>query len=185
LRQQFNEVDAPTSQQADTKEQQQSRMRRIIIGRDPRRTLLRIVVLVIGSIIAFKFCFLPIRIEGISMQPTYSGHGINLVNRLAYLRHEPRRGDVVAIRTSGYSIMYMKRIVGLPGEEVAFHLGKLCINGKMIDEPYVKYPCYWEMPPRVLAADEYYVTGDNRSMPQADHSQGAAQRIRIVGKVMW
>ena len=55
------------------------------------------------------------------MLPTYRDHGVNFVNRLAYVFHEPRRGDVVAIRTlAGEHVMYMKRIVGLPGETVTF-----------------------------------------------------------------
>src|SRR5436309_961848 len=83
----------------------------VLIGRNPRRTAVRIVVLVIASVIIFRFVLLGIRVEGVSMMPTYRQGGINFVNRLAYRFHEPQRGDVVAIRTSGTSIMLMKRIV--------------------------------------------------------------------------
>ena len=55
------------------------------------------------------------------MLPTYRSNRVNFVNRLSYRFHEPRRGDVVAIRLSGFSVMFMKRIIGLPGESVAFH----------------------------------------------------------------
>ena len=74
------------------------------------------------------------------MLPTYHDGQINFLNRLAYLRHEPQRGDVVGIRYSGDSILLLKRIVGLPGEEVSFDEGKLFINGKPLEEPYVKSP---------------------------------------------
>src|SRR5215831_2761166 len=114
--------------------------RRLLIGRRPKRTLVRIVVLVITAFVLTRFVFLPIRVDGGSMLPTYKERGVNFVNRLAYLLHEPRRGDVVGIRLAEQSIwfphfLYMKRIVGLPGETVAFHGGHAFINGKVLDEP--------------------------------------------------
>jgi signal peptidase I len=144
----------------------------------------RVVILVVVCFVIAKFVLLPIEISGPSMLPTYSEHGVNLVNRLAYLFHEPRRGDVVAIRFAGRSIMLMKRIIGMPGETVAFHEGHVFIDGKLLDEPYVKLPCSWEHEPRTLGPLEYYVVGDNRSMPQEDHMEGKAPRERIVGKVL-
>src|SRR5258706_94095 len=142
--------------------EQPSWLWRLVIGRDPKRTLVRTVVLIATCYVVFGFILLPIRIEGPSMLPTYQNHRVNFVNRLAYLFHEPRRGDVVAIRTSGYHIMYMKRIIGLPGETVGFHEGRAVINGKPIDEPYVKHPMAWEREPLTLGPFEYYFVGDNR-----------------------
>ena len=144
----------------------------------------RIVILVVVCFVVAKFILLPIRISGPSMLPTYSEHGVNFVNRLAYLFHEPRRGDVVAIRLAGPSVMFMKRIIGLPGETVTFHNGHVFINGKLLDEPYVKFPCNWEHEPRTLGPFDYYFVGDNRSMPQVDHTEGKASRDRIVGRVL-
>ena len=156
----------------------------MVIGRNPCRTLVRIVVLVIVVLLVRQFALLPIRVMGPSMMPTYSNGGINLVNRLAYWHSSPQRGDVVAIRTSGTSIMFMKRVVGLPGETVQFHEGRLLINGQPLDEPYVKLDCDWESQPRTLEPDHYYVVGDNRSMPELDHWEGVAERDRIVGKIL-
>jgi len=161
-----------------------SLLRRAVIGRDPRRTLARALVLVVSVMVVAKFVLLPIKVEGGSMLPTYQDHRVNLVNRLAYLFHEPRRGDVVAIRLAGPSIMYMKRIVGLPGETVAFHHGHAVINGKILEDPYVKFPCDWERAPVTLAPDQYFVVGDNRNMPIEDHTMGEPHRNRIVGKLL-
>jgi signal peptidase I len=144
----------------------------------------RIVILVVVCFVIAKFVLLPIRISGPSMLPTYGEHGVNFVNRMAYLFHEPRRGDVVAIRLAGPSIMFMKRIIGLPGETVTFHEGHVFIDGKPLDEPYLKFPCAWEHEARTLGPFEYYFVGDNRSMPQVDHTEGKASRERIVGKVL-
>jgi signal peptidase I len=144
----------------------------------------RVVILVVVCFIIAKFMLLPIRISGPSMLPTYGEHGVNCVNRLAYLFHEPQRGDVVAIRLAGPSVMYMKRIIGLPGETVTFHEGHVFIDGKLLNEPYVRYPCSWEHEPLTLGQFEYYFVGDNRSMPQEDHTEGKASREGIVGKLL-
>ena len=76
-------------------------LRIVLIGRRPKFTLVRIVVLGVGVFIVFGFILLPVRIDGPSMLPTYRTGGVNLVNRCAYLRQAPRRGDVVTIRISG------------------------------------------------------------------------------------
>ena len=141
-------------------------------------------MLVVVSVVVFGFILLPIRVKGISMLPTYRDRGVNFVNRLAYLRHEPQRGDVVAIRTTGVHNMYMKRIIALPGESIAFHKGRAFIDGKRLAEPYVRFSCDWEIAPEVLGPDEYFCVGDNRSMPSADHYMFKAPRRRIVGKLL-
>ena len=161
-------------------------LRTIIIGRNPRLTAVRLVVVVVVIFLLRAYVLIPIQVDGPSMSPNYREHSINVVNRLAYLNREPQRGDVVAIRFSGTSIMLMKRVVGLPGETVEFANGKLVINGRPMDEPYVKNDCKWDFrPPHwQLGDDEYYVVGDNRAKAYEDHKQGSAKRERIVGKVM-
>jgi signal peptidase I len=159
-------------------------VRVIAIGRNPKNTLIRIVVLVVVCFVVFNFILLPIRVTGISMLPAYKDRSVNCVNRLAYLWHEPRRGDVVSIRYAGPHVMLMKRIVGLPGETVAFKDGRVLINGTPLDEPYEKSPCDWNLPPVKLGADEYFVVGDNRTMPAELHTFGRVERERIIGKVL-
>ncbi len=159
--------------------------RRMVIGRKPKNTLLRVAVLVLTVTILRIFVFLPIRTDGPSMEPTYRD-GINVVNQLAYCFHKPQRGDVVGIRVAetGHGIMYMKRIIGLPGETIAFHRGHVLINGEPLAEPYLKSRSDWEMAPETLGPEEYYFVGDNRTMPRAWHTQGRASGSRIVGKVL-
>src|ERR1039458_5261754 len=96
-----------------------------VIGRNPKATLVRVAVLIVTSFVVFnRFILLPIRVEGISMLPNYKDRSWNFVNRLAYLRHEPQRGDVVSIRLAGIHRMYMKRIIGLATETGAFAYGR-------------------------------------------------------------
>jgi signal peptidase I len=164
----------------------QSWVRTAVIGRKPKHTIIRALVLALVSLILFKFVLLPVRVAGNSMAPTYFEGRVNFINRLAYWSHGPKRGDVVAVRTTGRSILYLKRVVALPGETLEFMDGLLLINGQPLNEPYVKYGCDWTATPEFtkLADDEYYVVGDNRSMPFEDHEQGRARLERILGKTV-
>lgn len=160
-------------------------VQRVIIGRKPTHTLIRAAVWAVVCIFVFKFCLLPIRVEGVSMLPTYKENQVNFLNCLVYRIHPPQRGDIVGIRLAGKHVMFCKRIVGMPGESVSFHEGRLYINGAAMDEPYVQRPCHWEHEPIQVGPDEFYVVGDNRSMDFYDHEQGRADRQRIVGRVVF
>ena len=163
-------------------------IRTLVIGRRPKWTLIRIAIVVITTFILLKFVVIPIRVTGISMAPTYADGSLNLINRLAYVHSKPQRGDVVGVRfETGQHFMYMKRIVGLPGETIAFRDGKLYIDDKPLDEPYVKAPrAAWQMQPMHLGPNLYYVVGDNRSMSFEDHYKGKADLVTgIIGKVIF
>src|ERR1044071_5869640 len=63
-----------------------------------RRSLIRGAAMIVAAYVVFGYVLLPIRLQGISMEPTYRNGQINFANRLAYVRREPARGDVGAIR---------------------------------------------------------------------------------------
>ena len=167
-------------------------VRKILIGRNGKRTLTRLIALVVAFFIIFCFFWfvlLPVRVEGISMLPTCRNGSVNFLNRLAYLRHGPQRGDVVGIRLSDPgimwpSIMYLKRVIGLPGETVAFVNGHVLIDGHILDEPYEKDDYDWNLPPVKLGPTQYFVVGDNRSMPSEFHTFGKVERDHIVGRAI-
>ena len=115
------------------------------------------------------------------MLPTYSSGRLSLVNRLAYLNSPPRRGDIVAIRLAGPHVVYIKRIVGLPGERLAVDEGQIIINGKPLMEPYVRHRHDWRREEMVLGANEYFVVGDNR----AASDYGAVDGERILGRLLF
>lgn len=157
------------------------------VGRNPRWTLVRILILVATTLVCFKYVLMLRKIESTSMLPTFREGSIHLINRLAYgSGHPPRRGDIVAVRTSGETIMYIKRVIGLPGESLAIKQGTVIIDDAELSEPYVgpgRRP--WNRPPRKLGPDQYFVIGDNRSMAQEQHEFGAIDANRVVGKVVW
>jgi signal peptidase I len=159
--------------------------RRLVFGRRPKRTLMRAALIAVSALIVFKFVLLPVRIQGGSMLPAYRSGSINFINQLAYLWHKPRRGDVVGVMMTGKHLMLFKRIVALPGETVAIERGFILINGHLLSEPYVQARAPWQLTPRQLEPDEYFVVGDNRGMDQQVHEFGAAKARKIVGKVLW
>jgi len=158
----------------------------IAVGRNPRMTLVRIVVLVLAVFGTAHFVLLPARVDGISMSPTYKNRSINLINRLAYVWRQPQRGDVVAVQAyAGPHVLLMKRIIGLPGETVTFDSGRVFIDGKRLDEPYEKgLSSDWTLPPEKLGPDQYFIVGDNRTMPHQWHQFGKVDRDRIIGKML-
>lgn len=144
-------------------------------------------VLIIAGIAVFffsKIC-IPVRIEGISMSPTYRDGSFNFCCRIAYFFHPPRVGDIVMIRMSGTRVMYMKRIVALSGDVVSFQNGYLYLNGKVRPEIYVVTPCDWNLSPRKVKPGHVYVVGDNRKMPIENQVFGQVPVSRIIGKVLW
>lgn len=158
----------------------------ILIGRRPRRTAVRVAVLVVVSVVVFRWVLIPIRAQGVSMQPTYEPGTFHLVSRLAFARRDPGRGDVVAIRLAGPGVLYVKRIIGLPGERVRIRDGRVFVDDAPLDEPYVRHRnSSWSLPETALGADEYFVVGDNRGMPIGQHELGKAHRARIVGAVVF
>ncbi len=155
---------------------------RVVVGRRPSRTLLRVLLLVIGATIVFRFVLLPIRVTGHSMEPTYLNGRPNLVNRLAYLSTNPQRGDVVSLRVIGERHMWLKRIVGLPGDQILLRGDRVWVNGKLLDEPYVVFPGRF-VPTRQFVVEKahYFVIGDNRKV--TEYRQIMASQI--VGKVLF
>jgi signal peptidase I len=163
-----------------------------VFGRNPKVTLLRAAVWAAVCVVIFKILLVHVRVDGISMLPTCPDQSIYWVNRLAYVWHAPQRGDVVALRfvpaddsisrLEPPHVMLLKRIIGLPGETVSFVNGRALINGEILDEPYEKLDCNWNCAPVTLGPGQYYVVGDNRSMPPENHTHGKCERNRIVGK---
>ena len=134
------------------------------------------------------------RVQGRSMLPTLRTGQWAFVTRWNYLVGRPRRGDVVICFFPGRKMkrfpflrqMMVKRIVGLPGETVAFEEGAVLIDGRAIVEDYLD-PAFtrrqFSRPPVALGEEEYFVLGDNRDASHDSRAVGPLNRRMIVGKV--
>ncbi|HUE89042.1 MAG TPA: signal peptidase I [Vicinamibacterales bacterium] len=158
-----------------------SPLARVIAGANPRRTAIRVFVLIVSAYVVFGYLLLPIRGVGVSMEPTIEPGDLIFVNRVVYRFRNPARGDVVAVRIAGPSVVYVKRLLGLPGDTVAFVDGVLWRNGEPLDEPYVTKRADWQLDEVTLGSDDYFVVGDNRGMAMAQHEFGTATRGRLIG----
>ena len=158
-----------------------STIARLIAGANPRRTFIRAGVLVLIAYVVFGHVLMPVRGVGVSMQPTIEQGDLLFINRLTYRYRDPQRGDIVAVRIAGRSVVYVKRLLGLPGDRVGFIDGVLWRNGEPVNEPYAQRRNDWQHDEVTLGANDYFVVGDNRSMPMAQHEFGTATRDRLIG----
>ena len=108
------------------------------------------------------FVFHVVRIEGTSMESGLHSGDLVLVTRFDFAgSRAPQRGDVVECRFPGRSGVYIKRVIGLPGETVEIREGRTWIDGIPLSESYATGPA--EDYRADLGADEYLVLGDNRA----------------------
>ncbi len=124
-------------------------------------------------------------VEGHSMLPNFTTDQFIIVSRLSYLVGEPQRGDVVVFHYPMESDRdFIKRVIGLPGETVTILEGRVYIDGKLLDEPYIENFCRgkscdgeW-----VIGPDEYFVLGDNRGASKDSQDFGPVGEEYIVGR---
>lgn len=127
---------------------------------------LLISVIFAGLIIAFVAqSFL---VEGSSMEPSFHDGQRLLVEKVSYRFSTPSRGQVVIFKyPSDRRRKFIKRIVGIPGDEILIKNGFLYINGVRMEEDYINGPTYgtYSAPtfgPVLVPQDHYFVLGDNR-----------------------
>ncbi|HLC75814.1 MAG TPA: signal peptidase I [Candidatus Peribacterales bacterium] len=88
--------------------------------------LLNVVIIVAIVAIIRTFIVSPYQVEGNSMIPSLEDKQYIIINKIGYIVGEPRRGDVVVFRPpSDSSKYYVKRIIGIPGDEIAIRNGKV------------------------------------------------------------
>jgi signal peptidase I len=142
------------------------------------------------------FVMQPVRVEGQSMMPKLHDQDRIFVNKFIYpLREwisdeEPiKRGDIVVLLyPNDPSKSYIKRIVGLPGEKVEVLEGKLYIDDRLIEEPYLDadYTSHDSTPEPVnVSAHHYFVMGDNRNNSSDSRSWGLVPEKYIYGQAVF
>ena len=123
-------------------------------------------------------------VRGSSMAPSIHDGDRILIDPLSYLVHPVERGDIVVLKYPlDPSVDYIKRVVGLPGDEVLIEEGEVWVNGRPIDEPYVASPDpFCSLRVRVKPA-HYFVLGDNRERSCDSREFGQVPSDYVRGKV--
>jgi len=125
-----------------------------------------------------------VRVENVSMKPTLQPGEFLLINRVSYKLGEPSIGDIVVFHAPGVSDLdYIKRIIGLSGDEVRVEGGIVYVNDQPLFEPYIadspNYNGTWTVP-----EDSYFVLGDNRNNSSDSHQWGFVPKEDIVGRAL-
>ncbi len=122
-----------------------------------------------------------------SMEQTIMSNDRVIGLRLAYKSSDPERGDIIIFRyPDNEDILYIKRIIGMPGDTVEIHDGGVYIDGSLLDEPYLKVTTEGEFGPYMVPEGHYFVMGDNRnnSADSRFWNNTFLEREKIVGKAV-
>lgn len=144
--------------------------------------LLILAVALVALLVAFRAHFTVFIAKGESMMPGLRSGDLVLVDKLAYRALAPKRGDIVVARAGNDLIV--KRVVGLPGEEVELRQGSLYVNQLPFSEEYVLEPGWLSLRRGRLLEDRYALLGDNRSVSSDVLVHAIVAKNQILGKVV-
>ena len=126
-----------------------------------------------------------IRVDGYSMEPTLHSGEFVIVNKLSYKFGDPQIGDVVVFRyPRDPEQEYIKRVIGLPGDQVRVLNGKVYVNGEALNEPYIAATPNYHSDVTV-PEDSLFVLGDNRNNSSDSHNWGEVPLEKVIGKAVF
>lgn len=157
--------------------------------------IIKVVAIALAIILPVRtFLIQPFYVKGQSMEPNFYNYEYLIVDELSYRLREPARGEVVVLRdprVNHRKQFFIKRVIGLPGEQVAIENGKVKIlnaenpQGLVLEESYIPPETMTTSngEPVALKSGEYFVLGDNREHSYDSRYVGAFQKNEIVGRV--
>ena len=148
-----------------------------------REVLETVVPAVMIALLINLFMAQATRVYGQSMEPSLHTNQRLIVEKLSYHLHPPRRGDVVVLKLNqDNSELLIKRVIGLPGEEIAIKDGRVFINDTSLAEPYLDQFTAGEMAPQMVPPLHVFVLGDNRGFSNDSRSFGMVDFSDILGR---
>lgn len=150
---------------------------------------LYLLIVMIGTLMFVKYVAQRTVVNGDSMKPTLYNEDNLIVDKISYQFNEPERFDIVVFPYEyKKNTFYIKRIIGLPGENIRIDTeGHIYINEVLLEENYgaevIKEPGN-ALNGITLGADQYFVLGDNRnhSSDSRTAAVGVVSRDKIIGK---
>lgn len=183
MKQNLNEEKKPCGrvQQAVCARMEEERQER----KSRRRWAAQTVVLLLLIFLLFRVLFGAAVVQGNSMNPNYQDSDVVLFTRV---HGTLARGDVILIRETE-DLILIKRVVGLPGEEVFIdqRTGTVMINGEEPVEDYAQgntRRSSIQEYPITLGENEYFVLGDNREDSMDSRDYGPIPSEQVEGKVL-
>ena len=136
------------------------------------------IIVIILVLLFKKFLYSPIRVNGESMMKTLHDGDIMILDIIDYRLHGLKRFDIVVV-DEGDELL-IKRVIGLPGEEIEYKDNKLYVNGKKVSDKYASQET--EDFSEVVPKGEYFVLGDNRTNSLDSRAFGTFSSKKILGK---
>lgn len=178
---------------SDTFEQQESKnQEKTAKVTNPKKEALLwirdLALCLIIAVIFIKFVAQNTYVDGTSMYPTLNDRDFVIINKFVYHFAEPTRGDIIVFPSEGETgDPFIKRVIGVPGDQVDIMDGFVYINGEKQSENYVSSPTVKRDSttfPLIVAEGEYFVLGDNRETSyDSRYTQvGNIQAKNIIGK---
>ena len=119
------------------------------------------------------------------MAPRIASGEFVLINTISYHLRSPQRGDIIAFRhDSPTQEIFIKRVVGLPGDRILIDRGHVIVNGGVLPEPYVRFADDRSFPEAVVPPDSLYVLGDNRIDSNDSRFWGFVREDDVLGKAI-
>lgn len=167
----------------------------------PARTILEYALLaavaIAVALLIQAFLVKPYRIPSESMENTLLIGDRVLVDRISWRFSDPERGDIVVFANPlGSGPVLIKRIIGLPGDVISLSDGHVYVNGRRLEESYVRRVSGEQVPteaftndlpwsleqPYTVPADSYFMMGDNRTDSGDSREFGPIKRSQLVGR---
>ena len=157
-------------------------MARFLRWRSVASLVLQLAVL--SLLVAAFFMRLP-EVSGRSMEPLIRSGEYVLINTFAFRFGRPRRGEIVAFRHEGDAReVFIKRVIGLPGDRIRIDRGRVYVNGAKQDEPYVQDADDRSLPGIMVPPASVYVLGDNRANSEDSRAFGPVNDDRLIGRAV-
>ena len=159
-------------------------------------TLIQMVAIVVIVLLLRTFVIGTIYVKGSSMVPNFHHGDFLVINKLETRVASPQVDDIVICKLDNveYQENIIKRVIGLPGDEIDLRnngsgIYHLYINGTLVEEPYIAEPMQDKGDityPFVVPEDCYFVMGDNRNASTDSRRQsiGAIEKEDIMGRVV-
>ena len=158
------------------------------------------IIPIIAMIIIMLFVFSFVPVSGNSMEPSLSSGSVVILSHLRYKYASIERNEIVVLKkknNDGIKESYIKRIIGLPGEEIHYLDGYLYIDGKKNKEQFlpdnvetsnfmfVDICNETDCPDGKIPENKYLVLGDNRKNSTDSRTFGLVDKSEIEGKVIF